>query len=93
MRGQAARCAACVEQGYTKAGNTRDGLDTLKWGTDYLLRTLAKTSKSGAKIPEYNIAYQVIHPFLTLSKMYDACVSGTILNNPSLVTLTMVLHL
>ncbi len=60
VRRQAARCAACGEQGYAKANNTRDGLDTLKWGTDYLLRTLAKTSKSGAKIPEYNIAYQVI---------------------------------
>lgn len=46
-------------QGYAKANSTVEAMDTLKWGTDYLLRTLAKTSKVGQKYPEYNIAYQV----------------------------------
>ena len=46
-------------QGYAKANTTNDALDTLKWGTDYLLRTLAKQTKAGQKYPEYNIAYQV----------------------------------
>ncbi|KAK9904260.1 hypothetical protein WJX75_007984 [Coccomyxa subellipsoidea] len=45
--------------GYAKANTTNDALDTLKWGTDYLLRTLAKQTKAGQKYPEYNIAYQV----------------------------------
>ena len=35
-------------------------MDTLKWGTDYLLRTLAKQKVSaGDKFPVYLIAYQV----------------------------------
>jgi hypothetical protein len=38
---------------------TEDGLSTLKWGTDYLLRTFAKTTKTGQTYPEYFIAYQV----------------------------------
>ena len=46
-------------QGYAKANRTEDALDTLKWGTDYLLRTLGKQTKAGQKYPEYNIAYQV----------------------------------
>ncbi len=46
-------------QGYAKANTTADGLETLKWGTDYLLRTLAKQTKAGQRYPEYNIAYQV----------------------------------
>lgn len=46
-------------QGYAKANTTADGLQTLKWGTDYLLRTLAKQTKAGQRYPEYNIAYQV----------------------------------
>ncbi len=35
-------------------------MDTLKWGTDYLLRTLAKQkARDGDKFPVYLIAYQV----------------------------------
>lgn len=36
------------------------GMDTLKWGTDYLLRTLSKQkAQAGDKYPVYLIAYQL----------------------------------
>ena len=50
----------CVAQGYQKANTLDTGMDTLKWGTDYLLRTLAKQkARDGDKFPVYLIAYQV----------------------------------
>ena len=39
---------------------TDQGMDTLKWGSDYLLRTLAKQkTNAGDKYPVYLIAYQL----------------------------------
>ena len=36
------------------------GMDTLRWGTDYLLRTLSKQkAQAGDKYPVYLIAYQL----------------------------------
>ena len=47
-------------QGYQKAKMTDTGMDTLKWGSDYLLRTLARQKKqNGERYPVYLIAYQV----------------------------------
>ncbi len=61
-------------QGYAKANTTADGLQTLKWGTDYLLRTLAKQTKVGQRYPEYNIAYQV-HMKILLQAIVQHCLS------------------
>lgn len=36
-----------------------EGLATLRWGTDYLLRTIAKAKGSTAKDPQYLLATQV----------------------------------
>lgn len=50
----------CLAQGYQKAKMTDQGMDTLRWGSDYLLRTLAKQkAHDGDKFPVYLIAYQV----------------------------------
>ena len=38
---------------------TDQGMNTLKWGSDYLLRTLAKQKTQGEKYPVYLIAYQL----------------------------------
>ena len=43
---------------------TDTGMDTLKWGSDYLLRTLARQKKQdGERYPVYLIAYQVLDFF------------------------------
>ena len=55
-----AECSLKRLQGYQKAKMTDQGMDTLKWGSDYLLRTLAKQKTSaGDKFPVYLIAYQL----------------------------------
>ena len=38
-----------------------EGLATLRWGTDYLLRTMAKAKTSTAKDPQYLLVTQVWH--------------------------------
>jgi hypothetical protein len=48
------------EQGYKKANMSGEGLETLRWGTDYLLRTIAKAKGSTAKDPQYLLATQVL---------------------------------
>lgn len=56
-------------QGYAKAKMSDTGMDTLKWGSDYLLRTLAKQkAQAGDKYPVYLIAYQVGNYTLDNSK-------------------------
>ncbi len=41
---------------------TDTGMDTLKWGSDYLLRTLARQKhQDGERYPAYLIAYQVLN--------------------------------
>ena len=51
-------------QGYQKAKMTDAGMDTLKWGSDYLLRTLARQkNQGGERYPVYLIAYQVLNIF------------------------------
>lgn len=56
----ALRAVHNMTQGYQKASSMDTGMDTLKWGTDYLLRTLAKQKPhDGDKFPVYLIAYQV----------------------------------
>lgn len=46
--------------GYKKSNQTLHAMDTLRWGTDYLMKTFAKDTKhSQGKIVHYNIVYQV----------------------------------
>ena len=57
---EGAECKLNTLQGYQKAKMTDQGMDTLKWGSDYLLRTLAKQkTNAGDKYPVYLIAYQL----------------------------------
>ena len=49
-------------QGYHKAGMSAEGLDMLRLGNNYLLKTIAKAKGSTAKDPEFLLAYQVRVP-------------------------------
>jgi hypothetical protein len=52
--------------GYERAGQIPQGLDNIRWGTDYLLKTF-RPDDTGAKKPGYLIVYQVCAPlFLPL---------------------------
>ena len=46
-------------QGYHKAGLSAEGLETLRLGNNYLMKTVAKAKGSTAKDPEFLLAYQV----------------------------------
>lgn len=48
-----------MPQGYHKAGLSAEGLDTLRLGNNYLMKTIAKAKGSTTKDPEFLLAYQV----------------------------------
>ncbi len=48
-----------MSQGYLKANQTAYAMDTLKWGTDYLLKLYHKSPYSTSEETEYYIIYQV----------------------------------
>lgn len=45
-------------EGYQRAGQVPQGLQTVRWGSDYLMKTFRKDD-TGAKKPGYLIVYQV----------------------------------
>ena len=46
-------------QGYSKANQTAQGQDSLRWGCDYLLKLIAPVKGTSGTRQEYNIIYQV----------------------------------
>ena len=52
----------CAPQGIENADIRESSMATLKWGTDYLLKTFQKTTNpesSSTRVQHYNIVYQV----------------------------------
>ena len=57
--GSETSCVINLLQGYHKAGLSAEGLDVLRLGNNYLMKTIAKAKGSTTKDPEFLLAYQV----------------------------------
>lgn len=52
-------CAALpVTQGYAKAGQTARARDNLRWGADYLMKTISRQVPGSGRSQDFYIAYQ-----------------------------------
>jgi len=56
-------------EGYNKSGTWQTGMDTLKWNTDYLLKTILEdpTDSATSQAAEFYIVYQVGEAILMIS--------------------------
>jgi hypothetical protein len=61
--------------GYNKSGTWQTGMDTLKWNTDYLLKTILDdpTDSATSEAAEFYIVYQVGEPTLRISHAECCC--------------------
>ena len=49
---------AAGRQGYARAGQTARARDNLRWGADYLLRTISRPASGASRYQDFYIAYQ-----------------------------------
>ena len=49
-------------QGYARAGQTARARDNLRWGADYLLRTISRPASGASRYQDFYIAYQACPP-------------------------------
>ena len=45
-------------QGYAKAGQTARARDNLRWGADYLMKTISRQVPGSGRTQDFYIAYQ-----------------------------------
>ena len=45
-------------QGYAKAGQTARARDNLRWGADYLMKTISRQVPGSGRSQDFYIAYQ-----------------------------------
>jgi len=50
-----------ARQGYARAGQTARARDNLRWGADYLLRTISRPTAGASRFQDFYIAYQARH--------------------------------
>lgn len=69
-------------EGYNKSGTWQTGMDTLKWNTDYLLKTILDdpTDSATSEAAEFYIVYQVGVAILMISNA--ECYCGCCLQQP-----------
>ncbi len=62
-------------EGYNKSGTWQTGMDTLKWNTDYLLKTILEdpTDSATSEAAEFYIVYQVGEAILMISDAECCC--------------------
>lgn len=56
-------------QGYARAGQTARARDNLRWGADYLLRTISRPASGASRYQDFYIAYQACPSPITQSSV------------------------